>query len=252
VPLENIPLCDRKPKPRNPSAVNSKLTYTVMHRKQLALALQAATYFAVSTTAQFVRGPLEPPSPALPHTAVYTTTLSQDDSTQAKATVIVTVIVPRDVGHPNNGSLATGTAISHFSTAQKSGAASTWSETVELVWRTLTETDKAPDPKDAGPTQGEPARSTLTAVYTDYQHSYVGLYGAWSVVHYDLSSTIRETIVEVVGPEYPRTVVRTGYTDIKVAQTIAVKDGPTTTDPDRDSMTYLRTTTLVQVAASPA
>jgi len=221
----------------------------VMHQRlrDLALVLNAAAYLPTPATAQFVTGPLEPATPALPHTAVYTTTLAQSNSPQAITTAVVTLIVPRDVGRPNNGSLVTGTAISHFSAAQQNGALSTWSETAELAW-TIVGNNPPEDAKDAPLPLPQRAETTLTAAYTDYQHYSVGLYGAWLVMHYDFSSTIRETIVEAVGAAYPATIVRTGYTDIKVEATIAVKDGPTTTDPDRDSTSYMRTTTLAQVA----
>lgn len=214
-----------------------------MHQRHLALVLNAAAYLAAPATAQFVTGPIEPATPALPHTAVYTTTVAQrNNPPQPTATVVVTLIVPRDVGRPNNGSLVTGTAISHFSAAQQNGALSTWSETAELVWTTA---------ENNPPIDANNARTTLAAAYTDYKHYSLGLYGAWSIVHYNFLSTIRETIVEAVGPAYPATIIHTGYTDIKVALTLEFENGPTTTDPNRESSTYLRTTTLVQVTARP-
>lgn len=241
-----------------------------------ALALKAAAgagYLAIPATAQFVRGPIEPATPALPHTAVYTTIATTTVDPQNKsprqqqqqqqqrqeiiATVVVTLIVPRDVGvqSPNSDSmslsLVTGMAIAHFSAA---GAVSTttWSETAELLWSTTIisaagndhSNKNIPAPKDTGA-----GTTTLTASYTDYQHYSVGLYGAWSVVHYDFLSTIRETVIEVVESSYPATVLRTGYTDIKIAATIAMENGPTTTDPDRDHTSHVRTTRLVQVGS---
>lgn len=225
---------------------------TAMRPGHVGPALGAAAYLAALAVGQFVRGPLEPATPALPHTAIFTTTVAQNEFPQAIATVTVTLVVPRDVGHPtsNNGSTLTGTAISHFSAVQKNGGMSTWYETAELLWTTAAGDSSPLATKDALPPQQERAETTLTAVYTDYQHYSVGLYGAWWVAHYEFSSTIRETIVEVVVEAYPATIVRTGYTDVKVVATVATEGGPTTTDPDRDSSTYLRTTTLVEVSAS--
>jgi len=229
-----------------------------MHQKQIALVLAFAAYLAAPATAQFVTGPIEPATPALPHTAVYTTTVAQrnhPNPPQPTATVIVTLIVPRDVARPTNSSssssktLVTGTVISHFSEGNSDGGApSTWSETTQLVWSTISEEDQFP------PVILEEsyfAKSTLSASYTDYKHWSAGLYGAWSIVHYNFYSTIRETVVERVGPAYPATIVRTGYTDVKVALTLEFENGPTQTQPDRETSTEVRTTTLVQVTARP-
>ncbi|KAK1758935.1 hypothetical protein QBC47DRAFT_397756 [Echria macrotheca] len=218
-----------------------------MERRHLALVLHTAASFIAVVAGQFISGPVEPAQPALPHTAVYTTTVAQNNPYPAIATVVVTLIMPRDVGYhaPSNrsASLTTGTAISHFSAAQQNGSASTWSETTELVWTTR-ENDSP-----SATTPPQTARTALTASYTDYQHSIVALYGAWAVMFYNLLTTIRETVVETVDPAYPTTIVRTGYTDVNVAQTITVKDGPTTTDPHQDSGSLVRTTTMVLVTA---
>ncbi|KXX80198.1 hypothetical protein MMYC01_204226 [Madurella mycetomatis] len=201
-----------------------------MHQRHLALALNG-TYLATPATAQ-ITYPTKEASPVFPHTAVYTTTLThaQNTSPQAATTAIVTFIEPRKVRWPfdgwppNDGNPVTGTATSHLSAVQPNDAMSTWSETAEIVWTPL-----GNNPQDVKSTVAPPPpqrlKATLTAVYIDYSHYTMAVFGPWPRVRYDFSSKIRETVVEEAGTAYAVTIIRTGYADIEVTATVEFSDG---------------------------
>jgi hypothetical protein len=221
-----------------------------MHPPNLAAFLSAAVFLAAPATAQAVYGISERIAPFTPlHTAVYTTTLAQKQSPRVITTVVVTLIVPRDVGWPNAATPVTGTAISHFSAVQPGGAAATWAETAELVW---TLAGNGQQEANTAVAQAAPsAKATLAAVYTDYSHYTTEMYGAWSQARFDYVSTYRETIVEEIGANYPATMIQTGHTTIEITVTGGPLRGPPTTFTNPATLVSVRTTTLVQVAVRP-
>jgi hypothetical protein len=221
----------------------------------VAVLLSAAASLTAPATAQAIYGISERIPPFTPlHTAIYTTTtLAQKQTPQVITTVVVTLLVPRDVGWPNGGTAVTGTAISHFSAAQPNGAAATtWTEAAELVW-TLAGTgqQEANTAVVVGQAAAPSAKAmpAVAAVYTDYSHYTTEMYGAWSQARFDYVSTYRETIVEEMGANYPATMIQTGHTTIEITVTGGPLRGPPTTFTNPATLTSVRTTTLVQLAA---
>jgi len=214
-----------------------------MHSQGFALVLGVAWYLAAPATAQFVPSTtrqLQTPR----HTVIYTTTLTrqQQQNPIQTATATVTLLVPREVGWPKDGTAVagtpvTGTAISHM----RGDSTLTWLETSQITW-----TVQVGDNLNK-PTAVAAAGPAITAIFTDYSHQSTEIYGAWSSVHYDFSSTVVEKIVETLREGYPATMVQTGYSQIRVTATGGQIGGPATTFTEGGSMDMVRTTTLVRV-----
>ncbi|KAK5656103.1 hypothetical protein OQA88_5242 [Cercophora sp. LCS_1] len=221
-----------------------------MRPPNLAAFLSAAAFLAAPATAQAISGISERIAPFTPlHTAIYTATLAQKQSPQVTTTVVVTLLVPRDVGWPNGATPVTGTAVSHFSAARPGGVAATWAETAEIVW---TLAGNGQQEANTSVAQAAPnTKATLAAVYTDYSHYTTEMYGAWSQARFDYVSTYRETIVEEIGANYPATMIQTGHTTIEITVTGGPLRGPPTTFTNPATLVSVRTTTLVQVAVRP-
>ena len=182
------------------------------------------------------------------HTAIYTTMVANTDtSPPIITTVVVTLLIPaEDPGYPSQGAPLTGTAVSHFSV---NTPASSWDKTAEVYW---TLSGNVPlgvattiPPLPLG------ATTTLTSVltWTDHRTStYRNI--VLGSGRYEWFTTARVTFVEEVGRKYPATVIRTGHTQMEVTQT-GGNEAVGTTHQNVATMSYWRTTTMVQVPTRP-
>jgi hypothetical protein len=182
------------------------------------------------------------------HTAVYTTTVASDRDTapQIITTVVVTLLMPvEDAHYPSQGAPLTGTAISHFSAAPSSS----WEQTSELYWTLSGNVPLGVDTTFVPLPLG--ATTTLTSVHTwtEYRTSTYRniMYGSG---RYEWFSTARVTFVEGVGPKYPATIIRTGYTQLEVTRT-GGNEAIGSTNRNVVTNSYWRTTTMVQVPTRP-
>ncbi|GAB1321000.1 hypothetical protein MFIFM68171_11210 [Madurella fahalii] len=220
-----------------------------MRPRHVALILNAVAYFASPATAQSST-PRTHESPLPQHTAIYTTTLANEEPPRITTTVVVTLLMPRELPHyPKDGSPVTGTAISHLSAAQADGAVSTWAATTELFWTLSGNSPLRVESTITLPAQS--ATTTLTSVYTTTDYHSSEIRGIWiSMARYEWFTTSRVTFIEAVGTAYPATIIRTGYTHMEATMrggNVAV----TSTYSETGTVSLWRTTTMVQVAARP-
>ncbi|KAK0613945.1 hypothetical protein B0T14DRAFT_569936 [Immersiella caudata] len=150
-----------------PKRGNHRSTHhaTTTQQPRIAAVLTASPYLAELATAQFVTGPSERAMPILPRTTVSQT---HDGLPQAITMVVVTLLVPLDVGRSTNNSphpIVAGTATSHFFVSWQSGGVSIWSKTTELTRTTISGNLDRPE---TSPPPQEDSTTTLTATYTDY------------------------------------------------------------------------------------
>lgn len=215
-----------------------------MRPPQLTLILNATPCLASAATAQLST------STSPQHTAIYTTTLANNASPHAVATVIVTLLMPREQpGYPKDGAQVTGTAVSQFSATQANGAVSTWTAAAELLWTLSGNVPLGVDSTIPPPPEG--AKTTLTSVYTTTDYHVSDIYGMWiSRARYEWFTTLRVTLVEAVGTAYPATIIRTGYTHVD-ATMMGGNLALSTRYSETATASYWRTTTMVQVAATP-
>lgn len=188
------------------------------------------------------------PATAQQHTAIYTTTLANNDTPHVITTVIVTLLMPREYpNYPKDGAPLTGTAISHFTAG---APPSTWSTTAELVW---TLSGNAPlGVGSTNPAPTEVADTTLTSVYTTTEYHTSDIRGVFiSRQTYEWFSTFRVTLVEAVGTAYPATIVRTGYTHLEATMVGGIA-GVTPVYSGTSTVSYQQTTTMVLVEARPS
>lgn len=193
---------------------------------------------------------LIPPTTAQQHTAIYTTSLTKNDAPHVITTVIVTLLMPREYpNYPKDGAPITGTAISHF-TAPGAPSPSTWSATSELFWTLSGNVPLGLENTIPAPAQG--ATTTLSSIYTSTEYHTSDIRGVWiSRQTYEWWSTFRVTLVEAVGTAYPATIIRTGTTQLEgtmIGGNAAVSSTYTATS----TVSWSRTTTMVQVAARPS
>jgi len=182
-----------------------------------------------------------------PHTAVYTTTIAnRDPAPEIITTVVVTLLMPAEDAHyPSQGAPLTGTAISHFSVAPSSS----WDKTSEIYWTLSGNVPLNADTTFAPLPLGE--TTTLTSVNTWTKYRTSEYRNVWfGSGRYEWFSTARVTFVEGVGPKYPATIIRTGYTQLEVTQT-GGNEAIGTTHVDVVTNSYWRTTTMVQVPTRP-
>ncbi|KAK0623986.1 hypothetical protein B0T14DRAFT_517360 [Immersiella caudata] len=198
-----------------------------------AAAAAVSACLAASATAQFVA--------QSQHTAVYTTTVQanrgSDSSPQVIATVVVTLLMPAEAeGYPTQGAPLTGTAISHFSAA---APASSWDKTNDLFWTLGGDVSPGVD------------TATLTSLHTwTDSRTETGLHLWMGSMSTEWTTTARVTFVEGVGPRYPATIIRTGYTQWEVT----MKGGNQvvgTTHRASTTLQYTRITTMVLVPTRP-
>jgi len=176
------------------------------------------------------------------HTAVYTTVLVPKDRLPSQVIITTTAIVTLFI--PREGSTVTGTAISRFSAAVASPP-STWAETSQLVWTVagINNVNGLPPP----PQNTNMEFPLITGVYTDYSHYTTTMLGAWTRLHFDYRSTLRETIVEEINAVYPATIHRTGYSVLQITAVGGSIGYPDTTFTNSVTTEMARATTLVQV-----
>ncbi|CAI4217812.1 unnamed protein product [Parascedosporium putredinis] len=211
-----------------------------MLSKSLALVASTAGYLVSTTSAQTTTTPF--------YTAVYTTSLEATPTIDVLCvsretwldTVPVSLVMPREVsGWPENGVTVVGAAVSKIPSRRRRNATAT-SESSPA--ETAAEPTGAEQPTDATETepseaessetqssssssaaeaseaqvtaQANPATLTSTYVATGSEVSTLvnEVVGTSRLEWY---STSRVTFVEVVGPDYPATIVRTGYTTIE-------------------------------------
>jgi len=185
------------------------------------------------------------PATAQQHTAIYTTTLPNNDHPQVITTVIVTLLMPRDYpSYPKDGAPLAGTAISHFT-----AAASKWSTTSRIFYTLSGNAPLGVGSKNPPPADQTAARSTLSSVFTSTEYYTSDIRGVFiSRQTYEWFSTFRVTLVEAVGTAYPATIVRTGYTHLEAVMVGGIA-GVTPTYSATSTASISRTTTMVQVAA---
>jgi hypothetical protein len=218
----------------------------------IAAALAVAFSISPTVTAQLVTETVAqtatPPQQyrQAKHTAVYTTTVTNPKPDIVTAVVVITLISPaEDERYPTQGAPMFGTAISRFSAAPSSA----WDETADINW-TLSGNvplgyDTTYPPLPLGPTT---SLSTVLT-WTDYRvTTYRNLFFGYGRTEW--WTTARVTFVEGVGPVYPATIIRTGYTDWRVRQT-GGNEAVGFNHSNSATMSYWRTTTLVQVPARP-
>jgi len=222
-----------------------------MKMRPIVLVINAAAlagaHIAAPVSAGFVavRRNLQAAAQSL-HTAIYTTTVDdRDSSPQIVTTVVVTLLMPaEDPRYPSQGAPITGTAISHFSASPSS-----WDKTAELYWTLSGNVPLGVDSTIPPLVLG--ATTTLTSVHTwtdSHTSTYVNLLLGRG--RYEWFTTARVTFIEGVGPVYPATIIRTGYTDMEVTQT-GGNEAVGTTHRNVANVSYWRTTTMVQVLTSP-
>ncbi|CAI4218336.1 unnamed protein product [Parascedosporium putredinis] len=250
-----------------------------MLSKSLALVASTAGYLVSTTSAQTTTTPF--------YTAVYTTSLEATPTIDVLCvsretwldTVPVSLVMPREVsGWPENGVTVVGAAVSKIP-VQCGTKTMTWTTSLPMSWTlSAAEPTGAEQPTDATETepseaessetqssssssaaeaseaqvtaQANPATLTSTYVATGSEVSTLvnEVVGTSRLEWY---STSRVTFVEVVGPDYPATIVRTGYTTIEFshsAQDLQVEESSFEAS---STGSFLRTTTMVQVSAEP-
>jgi hypothetical protein len=211
----------------------------------LALAFSVAPATAQFVTATVAQTATLPQRRQAKHTAVYTTTVTNPKPDIVTAVVVITLISPaEDERYPTQGAPMFGRAISRFS-----APSSSWDETADIYW-TLSGNvqlgyDTTYPPLPLGPTTSLSTVLTWTDYFMTADRNLVMGYGRT-----EWWTTARVTFVEGVGPVYPATIIRTGYTDWRVTMTggnqaVGFNHSYSTT------LSYWRTTTMVQVPARP-
>ena len=171
------------------------------------------------------------------HTVIYTTLITKHAPSPVLAPVTITLLKPlEDPNYPTDGVLVTGTAISGNKTSQ-------------LVW---TLSGNVPLGYDLTfPPLPLGATTTLTKSYTtseSHSSTYRNLVLGYG--RYDYFTTAQIIFVEGVGPAYPATIIRTGYTSVNATQ-IGGNEVVGFSHTASATMSYWRTTTMVLVLPDP-
>ncbi|CAI4214570.1 unnamed protein product [Parascedosporium putredinis] len=188
------------------------------------------------------------------HTAVYTrdlpvgTQCAGPNEQDTVATAVVSVLGPREVADwPENGVTVVGEAISTLFVEDETRTVSQ-----DLTWTLSGNTDVARDAPQPTAPPLQPGEEALTSVYTSstsFLITYVSDLAGRE--REEWFTTERVTYIETIGPDYPATIVRTGYTNIE-AKYIAVETfEPVSTLETTDVFSFWRTTTMVQVGPQP-
>jgi hypothetical protein len=222
----------------------------------IAAALAVALTLAQTVTSQLITETVAqtttPPPPQqyrqAKHSAVYTTTVTNPKPDIVTAVVVITLISPaEDERYPTQGAPMFGTAISRFSASAASSSA--WDETADIYWTLSGNVPLGYDTTYPPLPLGLTTSLSTVVTWTDYRvTTYRNLFFGYGRTEW--WTTARVTFVEGVGPVYPATIIRTGYTDWRVRQT-GGNEAVGFNHSNSATMSYWRTTTLVQVPAMP-
>jgi len=168
-------------------------------------------------------------------------------------TVVVGIVMPREEPRwPESGVTVAGAAVSKIPV--KCGTKTmTWTTSEDLTWTLSGNSRAALSNGTTTTSQGSsPATGlTVTSEYTSIGSETSTLNNeVVGTSRLEWFSTLRVTFVEVVGTDYPATIVRTGYTHIDFSHS-AQNLQSDTSFVATSTGSYLRTTTMVQVTATP-
>lgn len=232
-----------------------KADRTVSMHSSFTLLLGATGYYLASVASAQTQQPL--------HTAVYTTTLEATPTIDVLCavgeewldTVPVSIVMPREESRwPENEVTVVGAAVSKVP-VRCGSKTMTWTESKPMSWTLSGNSRAAPGNATTtaeGQATAQASAATLTSEYTSTGSEISTL--ANEVVgtsRLEWYSTLRVTFVEVVGPNYPATIVRTGYTNIEFSHSAQDLSQSASSFAATSTGSYLRTTTMVQVTAEP-
>ncbi|KAK0627920.1 hypothetical protein B0T14DRAFT_563685 [Immersiella caudata] len=174
-------------------------------------------------------------STAVPdHSAIYTTTITDAASPEVHTTVIVTILMPRELpATPRPGTPVTGSAISRILIP---GLPLQSLETSGLTW--------AFRGFAAPPPTLTPINTVLTSSFVSSTHTFTTNIDAWvGAWRQDYWSTRSVTFLETVDEAYPSTIIRTGYTTMEETSSGVPAIMPAFGSPETTT-TYRQETTL--------